>query len=162
VERARRIDELRLIEDEARLEREGIEEKIAARAPPEKGTDEFVERKGFNYHSWLKAFATFGELRDMGDSPTLLGEMEELEQFDVPAAFHSGAKLGKVKWKGIQDREALIEKINAAILPAGADFRDVYPQWEYTYKITESVGDVVVQEFVHRARKPFTKGYKSR
>jgi hypothetical protein len=167
-ERARRIEELRLIEEEARIEREQIEEKVAAQAPPERGIDNFPgERKGFNYHTWFKAFGTFGDMRDMGDSPTLLGDMEELEDMDVPSAFYSSGILGKVKWRGRKDREKLIDELNAVAPWNGNDFRDVYPKWEYVYKITESVGDVVVQEFTYRACRPYNvesraRGFKSR
>lgn len=133
-----------------------LEEGFAAQRPPSRGITDFETRKGFQYHTWFRAMGTFGNMEEMRgtDSPPILGEMEELEDFDVPAAFFSGAKLGKVKWPGIRSREELIEELNTTMLPANTDFRDVYPHWEYHYFIAESVGPVVVQTFDYRAKQP--------
>jgi hypothetical protein len=153
----KRIAELRRIEEEARKEREGLEAKTAAQQPPVRDLDSFKERKGFVYSTWFKAFGTFGDLRDMGDSPPLLGEIEELEDFDVPAAFYSSTILGKVKWKGQRERQSLIDELNTVGPWNPSDFRDVYPSWEYRYYKAEMVGDVVVQIFEHKAKQPLTK-----
>lgn len=154
----RRIEELRQIEEQARAERQKLEGLNAAQAPPARDFGEFQKRKGFRYASWFKAFGTFGDLRDLGDSPPLLGEMEELEDFDVPAAFYSSAILGKVRWIGIVAREDLLKLLNQTLFPEdGFDFRDVYPSWQYRYFVAEMVGDIVVQIFEYQAKQPLTK-----
>lgn len=155
---AERVERLRQIEEEARREREEIEEKVAAQRPPVRDIGELEQRKGFVYTTWFKAFGTFGDIRDMGtDSPQLLGEMEELEDFDVPAAFYSSGILGKVKWKGYVERETIIDQLNTVAPWNGADFRDVYPRWEYRYFVAEMVGNVVVQTFEYKAKHPMGK-----
>lgn len=151
---------MRRIEIDARQERESLETKTAAQQPPTRDLEDFEKRKGFQYHTWFKAFGTFGDLRDMGDSPTLLGEMEELEDMDVPAAFYSSAKLGKVKWPGIKPLAELIEELGDAVF-GGADFRDIYPRWEYRYYVAEGVGNVVVQIYERKARQPLDKKARS-
>jgi len=153
---------LRKIEESAKSERKTLEAPNAAMMPPIRAFGDLVERKGFNYSTWFKAFGTFGDLRDMGDSPPLLGEMEELEDFDVPKAFYSSTILGKVKWNGRMDRGLLIDKLNMAASWAPQDFRDIYPQWEYRYYVAEMVGDVVVQIFEHKARFPLDSRSKGR
>lgn len=161
----RRIEELRRIEREAKAERESLETKTTAQQPPIGKLEDFRERKGFAYSTWFKAFGTFGDLRDMGDSPTLLGEMEELEDMDVPAAFYSSSILGKVKWKGRIEREKLIDDLNKVSAWNPEDFRSVYPKWEYRYYVAEMVGDVTVNIWEHKARQPLNRkakqnGYK--
>lgn len=161
----RRIEELRRIENEARAERALLEEKTAAQEPPIGRLEDFEPRKGFEYYTWFKAFGTFGDLKDMGDSPHLLGEMEELENMDVPAAFYSSTVLGKVKWKGRVEKEKILDELNSRAAWSPEDFRDIYPRWEYRYYVAESVGNVVVNIWEHKARQPLTRkakldGYK--
>ncbi len=152
-----RIAELKRIEADAKREREQMEGKVAAQEPPVRDLKNFRRREGFQYSTWFKAFGTFGDLRDLGDSPALLGDMEELEDFDVPAAFYSSSKLGKVKWNGVRDREDLIRELNKVSEWAPEDFRDVYPRWEYRYYRAEMVGDVVVAIYEHKARQPLDR-----
>lgn len=152
----RRVEELRKVEREAREERERIETKVAAQKAPIRALRDLVVKPGFRYDTWFKAFGTFGDLRDK-DSPRLLGEMTELEDFDVPSAFHSGAKLGKVKWAGqIRDREQIIRELNDVAF-FREDFRELYPKWEYRYYVAEMVGNVVVQIYEHEAQQPLDK-----
>lgn len=162
LERERRIQELRRVEESAKAERKTLEAPNAAMMPPIRAFGDLKERKGFVYSTWFKAFGTFGDLRDAGDSPPLLGEMEELEDFDVPAAFYSSGILGKVKWDGNISRETLIDRLNSAASWNPQDFRDVYPKWEYRYYVAEQVGDVVVQIFEHKARQPLDARSKER
>lgn len=168
VERLARIKELRAAEEKLRKERESLEIKTAAQEPPIVLLERFRgPRPGFNYSTWFKAFGTFGDLRDMGDSPHLLGEIEELEDFDVPAAFYSSTILGQVKWKGLRSRKKVIDDLNNVAPWNGSDFRDVYPKWEYRYYIAEMVGDVVVRIYEHKARQPWNRsardmGFKGR
>ena len=149
-----RVEELRKIEKEAREERERIETKVAAQMAPIRALADFEERKGFTYTTWFKATGTFG--REAGYSP-LLGEMTELEDFDVPSQFFSGAMIGKVKWQGVREREELIGILNKAAAWSPDDFRDIYPRWEYRYYVAEMVGNVVVQIYEHEARQPLDK-----
>jgi phytoene/squalene synthetase len=155
VERERRIEILRKIEEEARLERESLVELNAAQRPPVADLETFERRKGFRYDTWFKAFGTFGETREVGDSPTLLGEQEELDDYSVPAAFYSSGVLGKVKWTGrILSRDEVIAELNSVAAWYPDDFRDVYPRWEYRYYVAEMVGDVTVAVYEHKAKQP--------
>lgn len=162
IQRERRVEELKRIEAQARKEREEIESKTAAQQAPVYPFEDFERKKGFNYSTWFKAFGTFGDLRDMGDSPQLLGDMEELEDFDVPSAFYSSTLLGKVKWKGIVSRETVIAELNSVAPWKGSDFREVYPRWEYRYFVAELVGDVMVGMYEWKARQPLDKRSRQR
>lgn len=151
-----RIAELRRLEEDARRERERLETKVAAQEPPIRALGDFERREGFEYSTWFKAFGTFGTLRELGDSPQLLGEMEELEEFDVPSAFYSSSLIGQVKFPDVVPLAGVMGKLNAAAPWQGEDFREIYPQWDYRYYVAEMVGDVVVQIFEHKARQPIT------
>lgn len=161
-ERIRTLERLEEVEKQlAALEKERREliPKTAAMAPPTAPIGEFQNRKGFNYNTWFKAIGSMESLAELkgGDSPTIVNEFSEFDDFDVPSAFFSHTYLGKVKWRGIKDREEIISELNFKAPWSGNDFRDIYPKWEYVYRIVESVGDVVVNIFEYKAKQPRTQ-----
>ena len=159
--RQRKIEELQRTEEEARRERLKLQGDVVARGPPKLEFREFGgKRKGFTYTTWFKAFGSMNQSDNMGDSPTLLDEMEELDDLSIPSAFYSHGITGQVKWAGIRDREELIADLNSQSPWAGLDFREIYPKWEYYYQIVESVGNVAVRIYEYRAKHPPEDGFR--
>lgn len=161
IKAAKRLKEIELQKKKLEAERQRLLPKVAAREPQTFRLADFRRREGFTYHTWFKALGTFGGIREMkgGDTPDLVNEMMEFQDFDIPSAFYSHSILGQVKWAGIRDREGLIKKLNLSADWAPNDFRDIYLRWEYTYQIVESVGDVPVAIFEYRAAYPKRRGW---
>lgn len=137
---------------------------VAAMQPPTQRFKSFKgKREGFSYTTWFKAIGSMESLAELkgGDSPSIVNEMMEFDDYDIPSAFYSHSILGKVKWKGIRDRERIIAELNFVAPWSGNDFRDIYSKWEYTYRVVESVGDVPVNIYEYRAKQPRTNKDKS-
>jgi len=142
-----------------RLEREkaALTQNVAAMRPitykiPRGGIKRL---RGAQYSTWFKAMGAFKAGR-MGESPTLMLEMDELG-FDVPDVFYSQAITGRVKFDGIVSLEYVINHLNSRAPWDGEDFRDIYPRWEYTYRIVESIGGVPVRFYEKRGKQPRNK-----
>lgn len=164
IKAAKRIAEIERKQRELEKEKRELLPKTAAMEPPVRGVERFAgRREGFTYHTWFKALGTFAGLQELkgGDSPDILNEMEEEFDGNIPRAFYSHAITGRVKYRGIVKLQKVIDDLNRVADWAPMDFRDVYPKWEYTYRIVESVGDVPVQIYEIRASRPKRKGYRS-
>lgn len=159
-ERIKALQELEKVEkqlEELRKKREELLPRTAAMGPPVQALNKLKERRGFSYHTWFKAIGSMESLADLkgGDSPSIINEMMEYEDYDIPSAFYSHSILGKVKWRGVRPLERIIEELNFKGF-SGNDFRAIYTRWEYTYRVVESVGDVPVNVFEVRAKQPRT------
>lgn len=159
----RDVERLREIERQQRKleeERQRLLPRVAAREPPTLEVRSFAgKRKGFTYHTWFKAIGFMDRRGGRNeDISQLLEETLEFEEGSIPAAFISHGITGKVKYMGIRDREELINDLNSQADWAPMDFRDVYPNWEYTYRIVESVGNVPVAFYEYRAARPRRRG----
>jgi hypothetical protein len=169
IDREKRIEELRRQEENARAERLRLQQLTVAQSPPTVGTEEFVRQRGFVYATWFKARGA-RELGATGNYERMKELLNEGISFDVPSAFFSSSITAQVKWLGIRDREELIRELNETASWSNdgyQDFRDIYPEWEYYYQITESIGTVVVRIYEYKAHQPFEskdrrKGFHSR
>lgn len=152
----KRLKEIEAQQKKLEKEKAALVPKVAAMNPPTypipaQGIEKF---RGATYSTWFKAAGAFNA-RDMGVSPKLLDD--EFQEFDLPTVFYSQAITGRVKWFGIVDREYVIADLNDKAPWAGNDFRQIYPVWEYTYRVVESIGGVPVRFYEHRARQPITR-----
>lgn len=141
------------------LEREKKELVPKVRAPPvfpipKKGIEKF---RGASYSTWFKALGSFGPGRNWDSYAAMQNLLDEdLMDIEAPAAFYSQQITGRVKWPGIVDREVLIQDLNDKA-PWDGDFRDIYPRWEYEYRVVESIGGVPVRFYVHKGKQPPNK-----
>lgn len=156
IEALQRREEIQKEIERLQKEDRKLTEKTAAMLPPTKSFKEFEKRKGFRYHTWFKALGSMESLAELkgGDSPQIVNDFMEHEDYDIPSAFYSHTYLGKVKWDGIRDRELIIDELNFKAPWSGNDFRAIYAKWEYVYRVVESVGDVVVNIYEYRAKQP--------
>lgn len=163
-EEAARLKKVEKQIKELEKERAELRPKVAAMQPPELQLPEagIKRNRGSQYSTWFKAQGSFGNRADWDSYSQMAGLLDDMEMdFDAPAAFYSNAVMGRVKFPGIVDREVLISQLND-IAGWNGDFRDIYPRWEYTYRIVESIGGVPIQFFTHKAKQPLSKKDRAR
>jgi hypothetical protein len=148
-----RLQEIERERQRLEIERQKLIKAVGPLEIPKFDLRDFKKFRGATYSTWFKAVGA-DRARDIGTSPKLLDE--EFNEFDLPKLFYSHSITGKVKWFGIVDRGYLIKHLNDRAPWDGNDFRDIYPNWEYTYQVREYLGGVWVRTYEYRAKSPLS------